>query len=168
VRGRTFREDLYYRLNVVPLTVPPLRERKEDIGLLVDHFVKKYARETNRQTLRIDEGALSLLLAYDWPGNVRELQNAIERAVVLSRGDLLAERDFPAEIRGSREARRSAPAAPAEGWERLPLADAVEDFKRERIRAALEAAGGSQTRAAELLGMRQSNLSRLMKGLDLK
>ena len=162
-----FREDLFYRLNVVTLTIPPLRERREDIPVLVDSFLRRYARETGRPGLRITDGAVASLRARDWRGNVRELQNAIERAVVLSESDVLAEADFEA-------AGASAP-APAPGGgaaddgidEALPLAAAVDAFKAERIRQALAKSGGNHTRAAKLLGLRHSSLSRLMKSLGL-
>jgi transcriptional regulator with GAF, ATPase, and Fis domain len=163
-----FREDLFYRLNVVSLTLPPLRERKEDIPALVQSFVERYAREMNRPGIGIQDEALALLLDYAWPGNVRELQNAIERAVVLSQSEVLGPEDFPAEIRQSLRsvaARREEASAVDDG---IPLSEAVDAFKIERIRAALDAARGSQTGAARLLGLRQSNLSRLMKSLGMK
>src|SRR4029450_3973054 len=95
----TFREDLYYRLNVVPLTLPALRERRADIPAYVHHFIAHYSREVNRPGLHITQEAVDMLQAYRWPGNVRELQNAIERAIVLSSGPYLTLADFPAEIR---------------------------------------------------------------------
>jgi Nif-specific regulatory protein len=164
----SFREDLFYRLNVVSLTIPPLRERKEDIPALIERFALRYAREMNRRELRVADEARSLLLAYAWPGNVRELQNAIERAVVLSQGDVLEARDFPAEIRQSAVPRSGARPMEAIVDDGVPLTEALDAFKEQRIRAALEAAHGSQTRAAKLLGLRQSNLSRLMKSLGMK
>jgi len=169
IEDGTFREDLYYRLNVVSLTLPPLRERREDIPALVGGFVDRYARETNRRGLRVSPEALELLLAYRWPGNVRELQNAIERAVVLSRSDVLAGQDFPEEIRESARGRTQPDGADdASSADDISLTEGVDAYKKRRIRAALEAAGGSQTGAAKLLGLRQSNLSRLMKSLGLK
>jgi Nif-specific regulatory protein len=164
-RTGRFREDLYYRLNVVAITIPPLRERKADIPALAGRFLQRYAREVNRGPRRLSDEALQALLAHDWPGNVRELQNAIERAVVLATGTVLAARDFPPEI--------TTPATDANdrgeslSLDELPLHEAVDELKRRRIRAALARAGGNQTHAAKLLGMRQPNLSRLMKGLGL-
>ena len=95
VKKGNFREDLYYRLNVVNIHIPPLRERREDVESLARHFLEKYARETGKKIEQISPRALSCLLAYDWPGNVRELQNAMERAVVLAKGGVITPRDFP-------------------------------------------------------------------------
>jgi Nif-specific regulatory protein len=164
----SFREDLYYRLNVVSVTVPPLRVRKVDIPAFVERFTDRYAREMNRSQIRVGPAAMELLVAYDWPGNVRELQNAIERAVVLSSGDTLEDRDLPAELRAVRAGRPAAGSGDEAIEEALPLAQAVDAFKLRRIRSALDAAQGNQTEAAKLLGMRQSNLSRLMKTLGMK
>ncbi|HZP40858.1 MAG TPA: sigma 54-interacting transcriptional regulator [Candidatus Binatia bacterium] len=160
IQAGTFRKDLFYRLNVVTITLPPLRGRPEDIVPLAERFLARYARELSR-TRRLGPDVAPMLRAYAWPGNVRELQNAIERAVVLSKSELLGVRDFPAELRGGAAPSDGAPTAAS-------LAEAVEAFKLARVRAALEAAGGNQTQAASLLGMRQSNLSRLMKSLGLK
>ncbi|MGD2062734.1 MAG: sigma 54-interacting transcriptional regulator [Nitrospirota bacterium] len=160
-----FREDLYYRLNVVSLTLPPLRERKADIPELAERFVQRYSRELGRPPATLSDGAVARLRRHDWPGNVRELQNAIERAIVLSSTAVLTERDFPVEIRG--EEPHSDRLSDAGDGETLNLADAVTAFKRSRVRAALKAADGNQTHAAQLLGMRQPNLSRLIKSLDL-
>jgi Nif-specific regulatory protein len=167
MREGSFREDLFYRLNVVTIELPPLRERRDEIPPLAGRFLDRYAREMNRGTLTIDESAMEMLCGYDWPGNVRELQNAIERAVVLSRGSVLAERDFPAEVRGRLSGSGSVTDEGSIGAD-LSLADAVDAFKRERISHALLQARDNQTRAAEILGMRQSNLSRLMKTLGVK
>src|SRR5204863_4384805 len=98
VRDRTFREDLYYRLNVVPIHVPPLRDRREDIPGLVEHFVRKYARECRRDVRGVSAGALDALTRYDWPGNVRELENAIQRAVVLARDAVVQLQDVPLDV----------------------------------------------------------------------
>jgi Nif-specific regulatory protein len=178
IRDGSFREDLYYRLNVVSVTIPPLRERSEELATLVDFFLERYRRETNRPPLRLSDAALELLRRYRWPGNVRELENAIERAVVLSSEDLLEERMFPPEIRegapGPRGERSASGASGSSGDgdgeidAALALGDAVDLFKQARIRQALDATGGNQTRAAEQLGMRQSNLSRLMRSLGMK
>jgi Nif-specific regulatory protein len=167
MRTGRFREDLYYRLNVVAITIPPLRERKDDIPALAERFLVRYAREVNRAPCRLSEEALQALMAHDWPGNVRELQNAIERAVVLAPGPVLAPRDFPPEITARPSASHEPGAPPAVALDDLPLHEAVDALKRTRIRAALTRAGGNQTRAARLLGMRQPNLSRLMKALGL-
>lgn len=164
----TFREDLYYRLNVVALTLPPLRERREDIPALVHHFVEHYCREVNRAPLEIEATALACLQTYPWPGNVRELQNAIERAVVLASGSAITVADLPVEV-GKQSVRSPAPDLDSEGIDdTLPLAEAIDAFTRARVRKALQATGGNQTAAAALLGLPQSNLSRLLKRLRLR
>ena len=165
IRTGAFREDLYYRLNVVSITIPPLRERKVDIPVLAEHFLGRYCRELNRPLRSLSAEAMAALVAHTWPGNVRELQNVLERAVVLSAHPLLTPRDFPPEVRTRGSV--AAPLAPDEPAADLPLPAAVEEFKRARIRAALARTGHNQTRAAGLLGMRQSNLSRLMKSLGI-
>jgi Nif-specific regulatory protein len=165
IRTGAFREDLYYRLNVVSITIPPLRERKIDIPVLAEHFLGRYCRELNRPPRSLSPEAMEALVAHTWPGNVRELQNVLERAVVLSPNPILTPRDFPPDVRtrGSVPAPLMIDEPPAD----LPLPAAVEEFKRARIRAALARTGHNQTRAAGLLGMRQSNLSRLMKSLGI-
>jgi Nif-specific regulatory protein len=168
MRHGAFREDLYYRLNVVSITMPPLRDCKDDIPLLVEHFLNRFCREMNRTPLEIAPSALGILLAYHWPGNVRELQNVIERAVVLAPGPAIMPRDLPVELRH--------PASGFPGWRardgdvgpNVPLREAVNAFKCARILQALELTGGNQSQAATLLGLPQSNLSRLMKTLGLR
>jgi Nif-specific regulatory protein len=160
-----FREDLYYRLNVVALTLPPLCDRREDIPALVDHFLTQYSREVNRPGLGITPAALELLQAYHWPGNVRELQNTIERAVVLTPGPAITVADFPPEIR---QANAGEPVLPLlELDEAMPLAEAVVAFKRARVCSALARARGNQRQAARLLGLEPSNLSRLLHTLGI-
>jgi transcriptional regulator with PAS, ATPase and Fis domain len=99
VKEKTFREDLYYRINVIEVHLPPLRERKDDIPLLAHHFMQEYARHIGRNTHRISQEVLSLLMEYDWPGNVRELQNAIQHAVALTRDDTISPLSLPSHIR---------------------------------------------------------------------
>jgi Nif-specific regulatory protein len=164
----TFREDLYYRLNVVSITLPPLRKRREDIPILVHHFVDRYCREVNRAPLGIEPAALNLLQAHAWPGNVRELQNAIERAVVLSPGPEITVADLPVEVRKQPSSPTSAMAQSDVIEDTLPLSEAVDAFTRARILRALEVVGNNQTEAAKRLGLPQSNLSRLMKRLGLR
>jgi len=155
-----FRQDLYYRLNVVSLSLPPLRERREDVEPLARHFVEKVSAELKRPVKPISPAALGLLLEYDWPGNVRELENAIERAVVLSTGPEIAPRDLPILQRAAREA---VPLESAVGYH-----EAVLRFKRELLRSTLARAEGNQTRAAELLGLQRTYLSRLLKDLGVR
>ncbi len=164
IRSGDFREDLYYRLNVVSITVPPLRERKEDIPDLVRHFIERYCVEVKRPRLEITPSAMDLLVSAAWRGNVRELQNSIERAVVLCSGTVLTEADFPAELRNGSDAGISS----LKLNESLPMAQAVDQFKRALIRRALGKAGGNQADAARQLGLQRANLSRLMKSLGLR
>jgi two-component system response regulator AtoC len=145
-----FQEDLYYRLNVIPIHIPPLRERREDIHVLVEHFVRKHAQRVGRRFERIEDRVFALLDGYDWPGNVRELENAVERAVVLSRGPLLGADAIS--IPG-------APVAQTSGLPSLRLHQNIEWTERETLRKALEASGGIKKDAAELMGISQRALS---------
>jgi DNA-binding NtrC family response regulator len=145
-----FQEDLFYRLNVIPIEIPPLRERRDDIPALVEHFVQKHAQRVGCRIERIDDGVLPGLQQYDWPGNVRELENTIERAVVLSGGPTLSISSVS--VLG---------AAPpqATGLPSLKLRQNIEWVERETIRRALETAGGVKKDAAELMGISQRALS---------
>lgn len=168
IQAGSFREDLYYRLNVVSLIMPPLREHREDILAMAGYFVERYCREIKRPLLEIDPAAAEMLNGYDWPGNVRELQNTIERAAVLCPGKSITTEDLPFELRGQgAHERPDSPAAPAP-IELGPMAEKVDQFRRELIRKALERTGGNQTDAAQILGLQRSNLSRLMKVLGLR
>ncbi len=143
VASGTFREDLYYRLNVFTITLPPLRERPTDIPGLSEYFLAKYAREHRRRIARISSGALEVLSAYAWPGNVRELENVIERAVVICDGFVIQERHLPESI-------RCAPSEPSA--EALTLGEAVARLERSMIEDALQKAQGNAARAARVLG----------------
>jgi DNA-binding NtrC family response regulator len=145
-----FQEDLFYRLNVIPIEIPPLRERREDIPALVEHFVQKHAQRTGRRVERMDEGVLTGLQAYDWPGNVRELENTIERAVVLSTGPAITARAVS--VLGATVPQTS-------GLPSLKLRQNIEWVERETIRRALENAGGVKKDAAELMSISQRALS---------
>jgi DNA-binding NtrC family response regulator len=145
-----FQEDLYYRLSVIPVELPPLRERRDDIPLLVDHFVRKHVGRTGKRIDRVDKLALDALSAYDWPGNVRELENAIERAVVLATGPV---------IDAGAISMTGAGVVTAPGLPSLRLHQNVEWTERESIRRALRQAGGVKKDAAELLGISQRALS---------
>src|SRR2546422_2226154 len=151
VRDRTFREDLYYRLNVVPIHVPPLRERREDIPRLVDHFVRKYARECRRDVRGVSTGALDALTRYDWPGNVRELENAIQRAVVLARDPVIQLQDVPLDVAMPETVSLLADDA-------LPLREACEQFERQHVLRTLERAQWNVSRAARLLGVHRNTV----------
>jgi DNA-binding NtrC family response regulator len=163
IAGGRFREDLYYRLNVVSLRVPPLCERPEDVSPLLEHFLRRFAAEAGRRSLAWSAEARRALVAYAFPGNVRELANVVERAVVLAQGDEIGVEDLPEEIVDAVPLVEQAPAG-------SPLAyrDAVAEAKRSIIRDALRRSSGHQTRAAALLGMRQPYLARLMKNLGLR
>jgi DNA-binding NtrC family response regulator len=145
-----FEEDLFYRLNVIPIQIPPLRERREDIPVLVEHFIRKHAQRTGKRIDRVEDGVLTGLQQYEWPGNVRELENTIERAVVLSRDHVIAAKNVSnigAPITGT-------PALPS-----LRLHQNVEWAERETVRRALDQAGGVKKDAAELMGISQRALS---------
>jgi two-component system NtrC family response regulator len=157
VKAVQFRDDLYYRLNVVTILLPPLRERREDLSLLMDHFLRLFA-EKNRKAIRgFTQAAREALLRYDYPGNVRELENIIERAVVLTRGDVIGEADLPLSTQRFEEAESSQASLPA----------AVEGVERRMIREALARAGGVQTRAAEMLGLSERALRYKLKKYGL-
>ena len=152
VKDGNFREDLYYRLNVVNINVPPLRSRREDVEPLSRFFLEKYTAETGKKITDLSPRALSCLLAHDWPGNVRELQNAIERAVVLSKGSVLTPRDFPQGMQGDDQICLQ---IPEKGGS---LTDILEDLERQLIIQTLQREEGSQTRAAETLGIKRTTL----------
>jgi Nif-specific regulatory protein len=155
----TFRKDLYYRLNVVSLTMPPLRDRREDIPLLASHFVAKHGKRARRRVAGIAPEAVACLKAHDWPGNVRDLENAIERAVVLGSTDLIMAEDLPETVF------ESAPhgAGAIGGYH-----EAIRDEKMRIILAALDQTEGSFTEAAKLLGIHPNYLHRLVRNLDLR
>jgi two-component system response regulator PilR (NtrC family) len=159
-----FREDLYYRLNVITLALPPLRKRTEDIPLLARHFLHEYAQENEKALREISPRAMETLMDYHWPGNVRELENAIERAVVLSTGEVLDVDMLPGP--DPPPATRAAPpgAAPANG---IPFKEAVGAYERQLIVKALKAAGGVQKKAAELLQVKPTTLHEMMKRLNI-
>jgi len=168
MRKGTFREDLYYRLNVVALTLPALRDRHEDIPALVRYFIEHYCHEMSHAPMMIEPDALEHLQSYAWPGNVRELQNTIERAVVLSPGVRVTLADLPAVVRGQSGINLRRPVVVDEIDESLALSAAIDEFSRMRIRKALEMSGGNQTEAARRLQLPQSNLSRIMKRLGMR
>jgi DNA-binding NtrC family response regulator len=152
VKDGKFREDLYYRLNVVNINVPPLRSRREDIEPLTKYFLEKYSAETGKKITELAPRALSCLLAHDWPGNIRELQNAIERAVVLAKGSVLTPRDFPQGMQGDDQICLQ---IPEKGGS---LTDILEDLERQLILQTLQREDGSQTRAADTLGIKRTTL----------
>lgn len=162
VRNGSFREDLLYRLKIFPIHLPPLRERKEDIPLLADHFIQKYAREMNKSTLSISDDALNLLTNYHFPGNIRELANIIERAIILTSSGQILPNALPKDvIKGAYNPKKPAFLLPPEG---ISLEEVEENF----IRQALEAANGNQTQAAKLLGISRHTLIYRMEKFKMK
>jgi len=167
VKAGRFREDLYYRLNVVRLHIPPLRDRLEDVPLLAEYFLHKYCAETGKGISGFSAEAMDRLRRHDWPGNVRELENAVERAVVLGNGPEIRVNDLaiglPSAGTTLRGSHPQTAAQPVEAFHAT-----VERFKRELIERALQATQGNQTRAAELLGLQRTYLSRLIKNLRVR
>ncbi len=160
LRDGTFREDLYYRLNVVTIQVPPLRERREDIPLLLDHFLRKFAQKNRREVTGLTAAARDALLRYDYSGNVRELENIVERAVLLCRGQVIDLEDLPVALRPEEQG------ATEPESRRLP--DLLASIERQAIRVALERHGGIQTQAAAELGISERVLRYKMKKYGLE
>jgi len=159
-----FREDLYYRLNVITITLPPLRRKREDIPLLVAHFLEKYADENKRRVREVTPDAMRILMDHSWPGNVRELENTIERAVVLCTGDRIGPDLLPDSLRYPVQTEQPSMIVPADG---LSLKDAVSRYERAMILQSLEMANGVQKKAAELLQLKPSTLNEMMKRLGI-
>jgi DNA-binding NtrC family response regulator len=159
-----FREDLYYRLNVITITLPPLRRKREDIPLLVAHFLEKYADENKRRVREVTPDAMRILMDHAWPGNVRELENTIERAVVLCTGDRIGPELLPDSLRYPAQTEQPSMIVPADG---LSLKDAVSRYERAMILQSLEMANGVQKKAAELLQLKPSTLNEMMKRLGI-
>ena len=152
IEKKTFREDLYYRLNVISIHLPSLREIKEDIPYLVQHFMKKFSKETHREITRIAPQALDLLISYGWPGNVRQLENIIERAFALGEGDMICVKDLPSEIRDMDR--------------QINISDAnlnLLENEKVLIRRALEQCNGNKAEAAQLLGINITTVYRKME-----
>ncbi|MBM4361095.1 MAG: sigma-54-dependent Fis family transcriptional regulator [Deltaproteobacteria bacterium] len=160
VASGTFREDLYYRLNVIHLHVPALRERMEDVPLLVQHFLGKARQKTGRPVAGVTRAAAELLSLYEWPGNVRELENTIERALLLCATDRIEPSDLPARVRGLGPERRASARLPDIG---IDLRAAVEGFENDLIRQALERTNWNKNRAANLLGLNRTTLVEMLK-----
>jgi transcriptional regulator with GAF, ATPase, and Fis domain len=158
MKAGDFREDLYYRLNVISLVMPPLRERREDIPLLSSYFVADYSKKCKRKVAGISADARRLLQSYNWPGNVRELENAIERAVVLGSTTLIEPDDLPEVLFESGQAT----AQPTKYYE------AINEAKKQMIMKTLKETGGNYTEAARVLGVHPNNLHRLIRNLNLR
>ncbi|GHV81315.1 acetoacetate metabolism regulatory protein AtoC [Spirochaetia bacterium] len=149
-----FREDLYYRLNVVNIQVPPLRERKDDLPLLITAFLKEFAAENGKALEGIDDKARAALYAYDWPGNVRELRNCMESAVVMTRGPVITAGDLPPTLSPRNDS----------GWMRIPLGATLDEAEKIIIRDTLAAHGGNKSKAADALGVGRKTLHRKLSG----
>ncbi|GAB4289234.1 MAG: sigma-54 dependent transcriptional regulator [Ignavibacteriaceae bacterium] len=158
----SFREDLYYRLNIVGISIPPLRERKEDILPLSEHFIRKFSEENQKPNISLSREAVDLLMKYNFPGNVRELENIIERAVVLARGNLITSADLPMSVKGFIP-EKNAP-LPGTGT----LNEQVEALEKKLIYDALKESGGNQTKAGKILGLTERNLRYKLKKYNIK
>jgi two-component system, NtrC family, response regulator HydG len=164
VKNGAFREDLFYRLNVVTLHIPPLRERHEDIPLLAQHFLEKYSDKNHKKVKGFSPLAMDMLLKYPWPGNVRELENTIERAVILLPDDYITDKELPSTITESHAERSGRPAPPPTVAANRPL----EEIEREAILATLEDTGGNKSETARRLGINRKTLHKKLKeyGMD--
>jgi len=161
------REDLYYRINVIPIALPPLRERREDIPLLAEHFLAKYSEQMEKRITGVSHEAMALLARHEWPGNIRELENAIERAVALEVTPTILPDSLPAGIRGT-PARAAVPGADTLPDSGFDLEAHVQQIERQYIAEALRRAGGVQMKAAELLSMSFRSLRYYVKKYNLK
>jgi DNA-binding NtrC family response regulator len=159
VKENRFREDLYHRLNVIPITLPPLRERTEDIGALAEHFLRRFAAESKKQFTALADDALARMTAYHWPGNVRELANVIERAVVLGHGPTLTVKDLP---------NRIAVVEPLARNNNLSYRDAMESTRRTLVAQALAQSHGNRAAAAQALGLHEKYFLRMIKALGIR
>ncbi len=157
IEDKGFRSDLYYRLNVFPIHLPPLRERRQDMPELVEFFLRKYGYLRTTRA-KLDQGVMEVFMKYSWPGNIRELENIIERLMIVVRNDVVAVKDLPRELHEEPSATR----------EVKPLSAAVEEFKKETVAHVLSLAGGKKSKAAEMLGLPRSNFSRLLKQLGMR
>lgn len=168
IKKGAFREDLYYRLNVIPLEVPPLRERTDDIPRLVRHFLTEFSSEYRQKPKDIDEEALSLFVRYPWPGNVRELRNFIERLIIMVPGPVLAARDVPPPVSGAPLAAKQQDVALPVRPRAATLRDARAEFEREFISQKLREFGGNVSKTADAIDVERSNLHRKIKALGIE
>jgi len=158
----SFREDLYYRLNVIPINMPPLRKRAQDIPLFIEYFLNKFNKELNKNIKSISEDALKVLMSYSWPGNARELQNLIERIVALNKREIINLDDLPRDIIKNKHAE-----LPLSKKFKGTLKQASQDFEKSFIKAALNEAEGNQTHAAKILGVHRTTLISKMESLGI-
>jgi two-component system, NtrC family, nitrogen regulation response regulator NtrX len=164
IRSGGFREDLYFRLNVIPVFVPPLRERREDIALLADHFMAEFAREYGRRLKRFEPTAITVIEQYPWPGNVRELRNVIERLMIMVPGDAITVNDLSFLDHGGVP---RVPIAEPTSAERMTLHEARDRFERDLILRTLAEQQGNMSRTADVLGVERSNLYRKMRAFGI-
>jgi DNA-binding NtrC family response regulator len=167
VQEGSFREDLFYRMNVIPVEMPPLRERREDIELLVCHFVDRFNSEFHKRTKGISDAALELLKRHPWPGNVRELRNVIERAMILENKEILEVDDLPAMLRHPDGGPRSGNAAGTAAFVLPDEGYGLRQMEREMVKQALERTAGNQSHAAELLDISRDALRYKMRKFGL-
>jgi DNA-binding NtrC family response regulator len=166
VEEKKFREDLYYRLHVIPIDVPPLRDRRSDVPLLVHHFIDHFNRNRKKKIEGIDDDALQLLMNSDWPGNVRELENTIERIVILAGGDRLMVQDLPEKFHTALpNPTHAAPVLPESG---ISLDAAVSEFEKTLILEALNKTGWVKNKAAQLLNLNRTTLIEKIKRQNLE
>lgn len=163
VKERRFREDLFYRINVIPVTIPPLRERKEDIPLLVDHFVRFFSKSKKKEVEGVTEGVMDFLVRYHWPGNVRELQNVIEMLVVMKGKGVVDEGDLPEKLRQSGFKHETVPLSIQIPDEGLNMTSVIDQFERDLLVKALKKSGGVKNKAAQLLNLNRTTYVEKLK-----
>jgi len=163
ISEKMFREDLFYRLNVIKIELPLLKERKEDIPLLVKHFLDTYSKENEKEILGVTEDVMEILVSYDWPGNIRELENLIERAVVLTKSKLISRKNLPPFLLASQEETSAVASVNNE----LNLKENIQTFQKKAIISALKQAKGIQKKAANLLGVKPTTLNEMIKRLNI-
>jgi len=162
IKEKTFREDLFYRLNIISLNIPPLQERKEDIIPLIEYFVEKYSKENNKKKMNLSKEAIDALLKYNYPGNVRELENIIERSVVLSRNNIIVLNDLPNVVKGFKEEKE------IKVNDEKTLIEQVEELEKKLIYDALSKTNGNQSQAGRILGLTERNLRYKMQKYNIK
>jgi len=160
-----FREDLFYRLNVIKIEIPPLRERKEDIPLLVRHFLELYSKENHKENLKVTEDLMELLENYSWPGNVRELENLIERTVVLTRSKIIGREQIPSFLLKSKITGKTDLLVSDHN---LKLKERTRIFQKNAVIDALKKSNGIQKKAADLLGVKPTTLNEMIKRLNIE
>jgi transcriptional regulator with PAS, ATPase and Fis domain len=163
ISEKLFREDLFYRLNVIKIELPLLKERKEDIPLLVKHFLDTYSEENKKEILGVTDDVMEILMSYDWPGNIRELENLIERAVVLTKSKLISRKNLPPFLLASQEETSAVASVNNE----LNLRENIQTFQKKAIISALKQAKGIQKKAANLLGVKPTTLNEMIKRLNI-